>query len=154
MPDGIHIVPRRRTADRPGTHQERRHSLSVACQSGTGSEITVPFRIDNLRGKPVDSFQFDIEYDPEVVSPAELAASIEATNAANMSIAYNSPQKGLLKVVVYGAYPAQGDGVYVNLRFRVNGTASASSPLTIRGFRFNDAGDDVFANNGRLSVFN
>ena len=142
--------------DEPLTDPERIRNAVQASLAPTkaspGSEIVVPFRIENLRGKPVDSFQFDIEYDPEIVSPAELAASIEGTNAANMSIAFNSPKKGLLKVVVYGAYPASGDGVYVNLRFRVTGTTGTATPLTIRGFRFNEGADDVFTGESSIAV--
>ncbi len=120
------------------------HASLTPTKASDGSDIVVAFRLDNLRGKQVDSFQFDIDFDPNLFTPAEVAASLEGTLASNMSIAFNSPQKGLLKVVVYGAFPASGDGVYVNLRFRVSGTAVTRFPLGIQNFRINDGEEDVY----------
>ncbi|CAN5449839.1 hypothetical protein BH10ACI3_BH10ACI3_26490 [soil metagenome] len=117
-----------------------------------GTEVLVPFRLDNLKGAEVGSYQFDIQYDPYVVTSSELAADLAGTMGENMSIAFNTPEKGLLKVVVYGAYPAQGDGVYVNLRFVVSGVEGTSTPLTISGFRLNDGSGDVYTTDGKLIV--
>jgi hypothetical protein len=117
------------------------------------SDISVPFRIDNLAGKNVSSYQFDLEYDPAVITPVQQAVVINGTLSEHLSAAFNSPMPGLLKVAVYGAIPASGDGVYVNLRFTVIGSVGSSSPLTISGFRFNDGSTDAVAADGQLSVF-
>ena len=67
----------------------------------------------------IDAFQFDLWFDPSVISPAAVAASLNGTLADSLSVVANSSQPGLLKVAVYGAFPVSGDGVYVDLRFRV-----------------------------------
>jgi len=50
----------------------------------------------------------------------------------------------VLKVAVYGAYPASGDGVYVNLRFRATGAAGSRSALHI---------DEFYVGNGTASTY-
>ncbi len=116
------------------------------------STVNVPFRIDNLQGKTVGSYQFSVEYDPNVLEAVPSAASVLGTMSESLTVISNSPSPGLLKVAVYGAVPVSGDGVYVNLRFAVTGGIGTSSPLNIAGFRFNNGVDEVFAQNGGLSV--
>jgi hypothetical protein len=120
--------------------------------AGPGAEVIVPFRIDNLAGKPVESYQFDIVYDPAVVSPAQVAASIAGTVSEGLNVVSNSPEPGLLKVAVYGAIPTSGDGVYVQLRFSVTGAAGSVTPLTITDFRFNDGTDEITTVDGSITV--
>jgi hypothetical protein len=114
--------------------------------------VTVPLRLDNLGGKEVTSYQFEIAYDPGVIMPLQLAADIDGTLSQGLSVLSNSPEPGLLKVVVYGAVPASGDGVYVKLRFMVIGESRGSTDLKIRAFRFNDGKDNVTAAGGRIVV--
>jgi hypothetical protein len=121
-------------------------------EAGVRSEAIVPFRIDNLGGKGVTSYQFDIEYDPAVLTPVVSAASVLGTASDGLTVVSNSPESGLLKVAVFGALPVNGDGVYVNLRFTTIGEAGSASPLTIREFRFNDGDDEVTMTGGRVSV--
>jgi len=120
--------------------------------AAAGSEVTIPLRIDELRGRSVDSYQFDIVYDPSVIEPAELAATVANTLSDGLSVVSNSPQPGLLKVAVYGAIPVNGDGVYVDLKFNVVGAAGRVSRLHIEGFRFNDGSDGTSAADGQLTV--
>ncbi len=89
----------------------------------------IPFRIDDLGGIGVGSYQFDLIYDPSVITPADAAASIAGTMDESLTGVSNSPTPGLLKVVVYGAVPVYGDGVYVYLRFKVTGNAGSATPL-------------------------
>ena len=123
-----------------------------AMSASTGSEATIPLRVDNLLGKGVEAFQFDINYDPAVISPSQVAATIDGTLSSNMSVVSNSPTPGLLMVAVYGAYPANGDGVYVNLKFNVIGAPGTRSPLTLSNFSFNDGTDEVSTVSGKLKV--
>ncbi len=114
--------------------------------------INVPFRIDNLQGKTVGSYQFTLEYDPGVIEAVPNAASVLGTNSESLTVISNSPTPGVLKVAVYGALPVSGDGVYVNLRFAVTGGPGSVSPLNIVGFRFNNGVDEVYSQNGGISV--
>jgi hypothetical protein len=128
-----------------------RASLPVG-NAQPGTEVTVPFRIDNLNGKSLNSYQFSVAYDPAVLVPADESANVDGTLSGNLNAVYNTPTPGMLRVGVYGAFPTQGDGVYVNLKFRVIGNNGSSSPLTISGFRFNRGTDEVTTVSGRITV--
>jgi hypothetical protein len=117
-----------------------------------GSVATLPLRIDGLAGQAVDSLQFDVTYNTSVIVPSRIAASISGTISEGLSVVSNSPEPGRLKVVVYGAVPVGGDGVYVNLRFHVVGDVAASTPVDIHGFRLNDGTSQVGTRCGRLTV--
>jgi hypothetical protein len=117
-----------------------------------GSTVIVPIRIDNLEGRSVSAFQFDIQYDPKVISPAMVAASLEGTLAGNLTIVSNSPEPGLLKIVVYGAIPAAGDGVYANLAFTATASRGASTPVNITNIRINDGERTITAAAGRVTI--
>jgi hypothetical protein len=116
------------------------------------SEISIPLRIDNLAGASVSSYQFDLEYDPAVITPTQQPVVTTETLSENLAAVYNSPKPGLLKIVVYGALPTGGDGVYVDLRFAVIGASGTSSPLSISKFRLNDGNVETALVNGKLSV--
>jgi len=118
----------------------------------TGTELVVPFSINNLAEQGITSYQIDINYDPAVLSPEQAAVSISGTNSDGMGIAFNAAEPGLIKVAVYGAFPVTGDGVYANLRFTVVGAAGSVSPLTISDFRFNDASVGVVVTDGEVTV--
>ena len=98
------------------------------------------------------SYQFDIEYDPTVVAPALIAADLDGTMSGALSVIYNAEIPGLLKVAVFGAIPASGDGVYVNLHFDAVGKPGLDSPLTISAFVLNDGSETVAVNSGQVTI--
>ena len=69
-----------------------------------------------------------------------------------MSVVFQPPTPGLLKVAVYGAIPATNDGVYVYLRFTTTGKAGTGTPITISGFRLADGVDEIVTTNGFLQI--
>jgi len=117
-----------------------------------GVAVNVPLRIENLNGQNVESYQFDITYDPNVIQPMQNAATVVGTRSEGLAVVSNAPVAGLLKVVVYGALPVSGDGVYVNLGFSTIGANGSTSPVNIEGFRFNNGDSPVFAVNGSVTV--
>ena len=121
-------------------------------KAAPGERVTVPIRIDELRGTGVSSFQFDVEYDPDVVAPGANSASVAGTATEGMVVASNVVEPGLLKVVVFGPAPVRGDGVYVDLRFDLAKVPGKSSSLSVKGFRFNDGIDAVAMVDGQISV--
>src|SRR5204862_456341 len=94
----------------------------------------------------------DIRFDPSVIRPANIAADLSATMGQGLIIVSNSPEPGLLKVVVYGVQPASGDGVYANLNFTSIGATGTSSPITITDFGYNDGRDPVVVTNGSVTI--
>ena len=123
-----------------------------AVTAEVGSSITLPLRLDELNGKPVDSFQFELYYDPAVITPRQAAASVAGTMSEGLSVVVNAAEPGILRVAVYGAVPAVGDGVWLNLHFNVTGRAGSSTPLTIGAFRFNDDNSAVTNKDGAVKV--
>ncbi len=117
-----------------------------------GSQVAMPLKIGNLQGRGVSSYQFDIEYDPSVIAPAEIAADLAGTLSEGMSVVYNSPSPGLLKVAVFGVAPFSNDGVFLYLRFLTIGKAGSGTTLTISGLRLNDGTGDVLVTSGRLHI--
>ena len=118
----------------------------------TGDQVNIPIRLDGLETTPVSSYQFDLEFDPDVVAPVENSASVAGTLSEGLTVVSNVAEPGLLKVVVFGAMPVNGDGVHADLRFNVVGGPASSSALSIKGFRFNDGIDSVAAVDGTITV--
>ena len=118
--------------------------------AATGGTVNVPFTISNLGGRSVDSYQFEINYDPSVLSPR--TASPLGTLSEGLFVVTNVPAAGTLRVAVYGINPVNGDGVYLNLGFEVTGRSGTSSPLAISSFGINDGTDEVSASSGRVTV--
>jgi hypothetical protein len=120
--------------------------------ANTGTEVTLPLRLDELQWVDVNAYQFDLTYDPSVISPADAAATISGTMSEGLNVVYNSSEPGLLRVTVYGAIPAIGDGVYLDLHFKVIGNEGTSTPISIENFRLGDGSGTVKVKNGLLSV--
>ena len=117
-----------------------------------GTQVLIPLRLDGLRERTVDSLQFDISYDPAVMTPANPGATLEGAVDQSLSIVSNSPEPGLFKVAVYGATQVAGDGVYAYLIFNVTGPDGTGTDMKVSGFRFNNGRDPVTVRHGRLSV--
>ena len=69
-----------------------------------------------------------------------------------MTVVFNSAESGLLRVAVYGATPATGEGVLLRLNFNVHGEVGSSTPLTMNTFIFNEGNIRTEAKNGSLEV--
>lgn len=117
-----------------------------------GSRVTVPLRMENLRKQRVGSYEFDVEFDPEVLRPEEIAAEINGTLGEGLVVVSNSPSAGLLKVAVYGVTSVAGDGVFANLMFQTIGKVGATTPLTISGITFNDGRTPIVTAPGELTL--
>ncbi len=131
------LGPRRPAAPAADDQDAIRASLPTVV-SRAGEAVEVPLTLSKLDGTGITAYQFDVEYDPEVIEPAEIAADLAGTHSANLSVVHNVAKAGLLKVAVYGAFPASGDGTYINLRFRAIGKAGSTTPLAIRNLVLND----------------
>jgi hypothetical protein len=151
--NGDWVAPTMRPA--PAMHRPTENDVRASLSSGeaaSGSVVTVPLKISNLEGRSIVAYQFDVEYDPDVLEPLQPAAEITGTQSEGASVVSNSPQSGLLKVAVFSVLPITGDGVYANLKFTVVGAEGSFSRLRLRGFRFNDGQTPVNMVNGLLQV--
>lgn len=117
-----------------------------------GTVVNVPVEIQDLTGRGVMAYQFDLRFDPNVIEPSEIASDIVGTLSDRMNIVTNSPEPGLLKVAVYGITPIIGKGVLVNLRFSTIGDIGSSSKLLLGGLMLNEGGIAVRLGNGGVTV--
>ncbi len=132
---------------------EKAIGVEVAKASAeSGSEVNVPVSIRDITGKGVIAYQFEVEYDPKVLEPQKVAASIGKTISNGMTVVSNSPEEGLLQVVVYGVQPIEGAGTLVNLRFNAVGREGTKSPITVRSFMLNEGAEPVLAKDGEVTI--
>lgn len=122
-----------------------RGSKGIAITAGNangspGSEIVVPVTVGDVSGKGVVAYQFEISYDPAVLAPAENPVEIGGTMSDTMSVTVNSDTPGVLRAVVFGALPINGEGNLLNLKFTAIGEVGASSPLSWQQFMLNEGG--------------
>jgi hypothetical protein len=121
-------------------------------KASPGETVTLPLRIVNTGGEAVSSYQFTLRYDPAVVRPAEIAASLEGTMSESMSLTWYSPIPGVLNIVVYSAFPVTGDGTYLNLMLTAAGEPGSSTPIIVSGFRLNDGSKPVISSRAAIEI--
>ena len=97
--------------------------------SAADKEIVVPVNVLGVADKGIISYEFDLRYDPSVIQPLENPVDVIGTVSRGLSIVVNAKERGLLRVVAYGAMPIGGDGVLLNLRFSAVGAFGSVSPL-------------------------
>lgn len=116
-------------------------------------EIVVPVNLTGLANKGVVSYEFDLRYDPLVLQPLGDVANVKGTASRGLSVVVNPNEPGLLRVVVYGAYPIDENGVLLNLRFTAVGAAGSVSPISFERIMFNEGEPRVSVANGEVRLF-
>jgi len=121
-------------------------------QIATGDkEIVVPVNVEGIANKGVIAYEFDLRYDPAVMQPLVEPVDVKGTVSRGLSVVTNPTEPGLLRVVVYGAYPIDGDGVLLNLRFTSVGSPGSVSPISFERIMFNE-GEAVTVINGEVRI--
>jgi len=105
-----------------------------------------------LASKGITGYEFEVQYDPNVLEPTKTAADIAGTVSEGMNVFSNSPEPGRLLVFVYGTGEMTGEGVLVNLHFSVAGSVGSSTPLTIRNLVLNEGEIESAVSNGNVKV--
>jgi len=123
-------------------------SISVS----VGKEIVVPVNVQGIADKNVISYEFVLRYDPSVIQPMGDLVDIKDTASRDLSVVTNASEPGLLRVVVYGAFPIIEDGALLNLRFTAVGAAGSASPLTFERIMFNEGEPRVWVTNGKIRL--
>ena len=67
-------------------------------RSKVGSTIVVPVKVNGLAKKDVIAYEFDLNYDPEVIQPFEDGADLDGTISKALSLVTNKSKPGLLRV--------------------------------------------------------
>ena len=121
--------------------------------SAADKEIVVPVKVEGIADKGVISYEFDLRYDPSVMQPLLEAVDVKGTVSRGLSVVTNAAEPGLLRVVVYGAYPIDGDGVLLNLRFSAVGGVGSISDLKFENLIFNEGEMRIVVTDGTIELF-
>lgn len=120
--------------------------------AAAGANFTIPLTVSDTTGLGVIAYQFDMHYDPAVITPQANAVSVAGTISSGLAAVYNPISPGILKVVVYGAHPLNGSGTLLTLNFRSVGTVGAVSPLRWVDPMFNEGNPVVTATDGQVRL--
>lgn len=120
----------------------------------TDNEVVVPVSVHGTENKEIISYEFDLRYDPAVIQPLVEPVDVTSTASRGLSFVTNIEEPGLLRVVVYGAYPVERDGLLLNLRFTAVGSFGSASPLLFDRIMFNEGESDVITTDGQVEISN
>ncbi len=118
-----------------------------------GSVISIPVTVSDLTGTSIESYDFTMEFDSNVLTPATSLVETAGTLSSGLSVIANSPQAGRVIVSAAGATPVTaGSGTLVFLRFNVIGPAQTNTALTWQAFQFNDGAPCTVNTAGQFTV--
>ena len=115
-----------------------------------GKDVVVPVDVRGIENQNVISYEFDLRYDPEVIQPSAEPVDVSDTVSRGLSVVANPYEPGRLRVVIYGAFPIEKDGLLLNLRFTAVGMAGSSSPLIWERIMFNEGISPIETVDGRI----
>lgn len=121
---------------------------------GPGANVPVNITVPDTSGQGIISYQYDVAYNPAVVTPDAVPCDLSGTLSAAMLAVCNPVSPGLLKIAVFGSTPLTGAGILMKVRFNVIGPGGSSSPVNIQSFLFNE--DPLLlgtVTNGLINVF-
>ena len=121
--------------------------------ASSDKEILVPVNVQGIANKGVISYEFDLRYDASVIQPLVDPVDVKDTASRGLSVVTNAAEPGLLRVVVYGAFPIDENGVMLNLRFTAVGGAGSVSPILFERIMFNEGEPRVSIADGKVELF-
>jgi hypothetical protein len=109
--------------DASGKHGFDRVAVELAEPGATtvGNAIEVPLRISDTTARGIVAYQFDIRFDPALLTPAEFPTNAAGTMSDGWSIVYGIQEPGRIRVVAFGTTALAGTGTLLNLRFDTTG---------------------------------
>lgn len=142
------------TVDSQGVGPERVIAVELASiASSIGKEIVVPVTVEGIADKGVISYEIDLRYDPSVLQPLVDPVNVAGTASRGLSVVTNATEPGLLRVVLYGAYPIEENGVLFNLRFTSVGDVGSASALSFERIVFNEGEPRASITDGKIELF-
>ena len=96
--------------------------------------ITVPVTTGNVTGLNVISYDFQVSFDPAVVTPASPPFDRTGTLSSSMLVTSNDGFPGHLIITGFQATPVAGSGLLLNLRFNVIGAPGQSTGLIFENY--------------------
>ena len=118
----------------------------------SAADVVIPVELRNLNRKDIVSYQFELAFSQKVIQPTANPCDVLNTVSKDLTVVCNAETPGLLRVVVFGVSPLDGDGILLNLRFTAVGSAGAVSPLTLRKLMFNEGEPQLRATDGEIKI--
>ena len=117
-----------------------------------GTVIEIPLTVPALTGLNVIAFQFEIHFDPEVITPEAPYFLKEGTlsDSPGWTVMANPDVEGVLGVGAFGAAPLTGSGALLKIVFKIVAT-NGSCPLEFDSFIYNNGTPSVTPVNGFFS---
>ncbi|MBK8465463.1 MAG: peptidase [Chloracidobacterium sp.] len=116
------------------------------------SEVLVPVSVEGVVNKGIIAYEFDLRYDPTVIQPMNNPVDVIGTVSRGLTAVTKTDEPGLLRVAVYGPMAIDSNGLLLNLRFTVVGTAGSASPLSWESFMFNEGDSATLTANGLIEI--
>jgi hypothetical protein len=108
-------------------------------QAEAGQTITVPVEVDDLTGRDITSYEFTVNFNPDVVSVAGISTENTVTPT---DPSFNVPSPGELRVSFATDTALSGGGTLLNLELDL--VDAGSSPLTFQNFQmFDSAANEI-----------
>jgi hypothetical protein len=118
-----------------------------------GGTTTIPVTVaDDLAGRGVVSYQFELTFDPGVLQPDVSAADPAGTLSAGLTVVANAGTPGRLRVAAFGANPLGGAGTLLNLNFRVVGAPGSTTALATQGLQLNEGDPQATSGTGQFTA--
>lgn len=117
-----------------------------------GSSFAVPVTVSDATGAGIISWQFDLLYNPAIITPQVSPIDTAGTLGSGFAVTVNALTPGLLKVVLFGSTPISGSGTLFNFKFTAVGSNGQTSPLTWQNFMFNEGNPSNVAANGSVRL--
>jgi uncharacterized delta-60 repeat protein len=113
-------------------------------EAKAGSIVTIPVIINNA-GAGISAYSFAVRFDPNILRPIEPAADAAATLSSEFLLAADANQPGRIGIAAASAGgEIEGEGILVNLRFKLIGKPDAATFLRFDSTTFED--DRGFSN--------
>ncbi|MBK8467480.1 MAG: choice-of-anchor J domain-containing protein [Chloracidobacterium sp.] len=138
---------------RPAAGPERSTAIAAPrLVTPADSEVIIPVAINGAVNKGIISYEFDLRYDPTVIQPQAEPVDLAGTVSRGLTAVANPNEPGLLRVVMYGAYPIDSNGLLLNLKFTAVGAPGSTSPLTWENVMFNEGDPGTLTTDGAIEL--
>lgn len=117
-----------------------------------GSNFTIPVTVGDTTGKGIRSFQFDLLYDPDAITPQPTPIDTVGTISEGMGVSVNNSVPGVLRVVFFSSSARTGQGTLFKFKFSAVGAEGTQSGLDWQDFMFNEGDPAASMTNGSVLV--
>jgi hypothetical protein len=111
------------------------------------SSVSIPISATSFSG--VESMDLWLAFDPSVISATSVA---KTSLTAPLTLTYNVPEPGIVKISLFGTTPISGSGPLADVTFQVVGAISDSTPLDLSRALFNEGSPSTIADDGLFLV--